>query len=130
MVPVLADGFTFSRRLFATPRPYSWRQTKPSRATSTTSRRESAFTTETPTPCSPPATAYDFVSNFPPECRVVRTTSTAGFRSRRPGMGVIGMPRPLSATRHPPSASSWTTILLQDPASASSIELSTTSYTR
>ncbi len=38
------------------PRANSWRQIFPSRCTSATSHSESAFTTETPTPCSPPET--------------------------------------------------------------------------
>ena len=42
----------------------------------------------------------DFPPNFPPACSVVRTTSTAGLRSRRPGMGSTGIPRPSSTTRH------------------------------
>src|SRR5712692_9077541 len=41
-----------------------------------------------------------------------------------------GMPRPLSDTRQPPSASNVTSILVASPAIASSTELSTTSYTR
>src|SRR4249919_189751 len=40
------------------------------------------------------------------------------------------MPRPLSETRQPPSASNVTSILVASPAIASSTELSTTSYTR
>ena len=56
------------------------------------------------------------------------TTSTVG----RPSVGWIatGMPRPLSTTRTPPSASRVTSTWSQYPASASSTELSTTSLTR
>jgi len=39
------------------------------------------FTTETPTPCSPPETLYVSLSNFPPACSTVITTSAAGFFS-------------------------------------------------
>jgi hypothetical protein len=39
-----------------TPRANSCRYTLPSRLTSATSHSESAFTTETPTPCNPPET--------------------------------------------------------------------------
>ena len=38
-----------------------------------------------------------------------------------------GMPRPLSVTRHPPSARSVTSMRVASPAIASSTELSTTS---
>ncbi len=38
------------------PRSNSWRCTLPSRRTSAARRSESALTTETPTPCSPPDT--------------------------------------------------------------------------
>ena len=41
-----------------------------------------------------------------------------------------GIPRPLSTTRTPPSASSVTSMRSAWPASASSTELSTTSHTR
>ena len=70
---------------------------------------------------------YPRPPNFPPAFRVVRTTSRAGRRSLALGMGFTGMPRPLSATRTPPSARSVTTIRSQNPAMASSTELSTTS---
>jgi len=40
-----------------------------------------AFTTETPTPWSPPETLYELSSNFPPEWRVVRINSAADIPS-------------------------------------------------
>ena len=40
-----------------TPIAYCWRHTYPCRLTATSSLDESAFTTETPTPCRPPETA-------------------------------------------------------------------------
>ncbi len=40
-----------------TERVYCWSQWKPSVSISTSRRVESAFTTETPTPCKPPETA-------------------------------------------------------------------------
>ena len=60
------------------PRPYSCRQALPSRFTSTRSVSESAFTTETPTPCRPPDTLYPSPPNLPPACSFVSTTSSAG----------------------------------------------------
>jgi hypothetical protein len=39
------------------PSRYDWRQTYPWRLTSTSSRVDSALTTEEPTPCRPPETA-------------------------------------------------------------------------
>ena len=107
---------------------YVWRQTKPSFWISTSIRVDSALTTETPTPCRPPETAYALPSNLPPACSIVSATSTPGFFSF--GCMSTGMPRPLSITRTPPSASSVTSIVSQYPASASSTALSTTSQTR
>src|SRR3954452_18730232 len=58
---------------------------------------------------------------------MVRTTSTVGRFST--GCRSTGMPRPLSSTRTPPSASRVTLTVSQKPASASSTPLSTTSHT-
>src|SRR3954454_13596266 len=58
---------------------------------------------------------------------MVRTTSTVGRFST--GCMSTGMPRPLSSTRTPPSASRVTLTVSQYPASASSTALSTTSHT-
>ena len=44
------------RSVVGSPRANSWRVIFPSRRTSTLSHSDSAFTTETPTPCSPPET--------------------------------------------------------------------------
>src|SRR3712207_5967675 len=58
---------------------------------------------------------------------MVMTTSTVGRFST--GCMSTGMPRPLSSTRTPPSASRVTRTVSQWPARASSTELSTTSHT-
>src|SRR5262249_17745980 len=125
-VDVVAAPF-FSGLTALPPSPYSCVHTNPSRLISTSRRFDSALTTETPTPCKPPDTAYDLPSNLPPACNVVSTTSTAGRFST--GCLSTGMPRPLSTTRTPPSASRVTTMVSQYPASASSTALSTTSQT-
>ena len=90
---------------------YCCRQTKPDLWISTAIRVESAFTTETPTPCRPPETAYALPSNLPPACSTVSATSTPGFLSL--GWRSTGKPRPLSVTRTPPSASSTTSMVSQ-----------------
>ena len=99
----------------------------PPRATSTSSRSLSAFTTEMPTPCSPALTLYPVSCppNLPPACRTVSTVSSAG----RPVFSCKshGIPRPSSCTVTLPSACSSTSIAVACPASASSTELSTTS---
>ena len=62
----------------------------------TSNHSDKAFTTEAPTPCSPPDTLYPPPPNLPPACKMVNTTSTAG----RPALWLIptGIPRPLSIT--------------------------------
>ena len=55
-VPVLRDVPVGRIGASGTPRSYDCAQTFPSRRTSTSSRFESAFTTETPTPWRPPET--------------------------------------------------------------------------
>jgi hypothetical protein len=65
---------------------------------------------------------------LPPACSTVSATSTAGFFSF--GCRSTGMPRPLSDTDMEPSAASSTSMRVQWPAKASSMELSTTSYTQ
>ena len=86
----------------ACPRSYDWVHERPSRMTSTSSFSLSALTTETPTPCRPPEIAYPPPPNLPPACSTVSTTSTAGRRSFAPGIGLTGMPRPLSKHAHRP----------------------------
>src|SRR5690606_20168652 len=68
------------------------------------------------------------LSNFPPAWRTVRTTSRADF----PFFSIrsTGIPLPLSSTAIEPSLLIVTAMRVQYPARASSIELSTTSYTR
>src|SRR5664280_2088851 len=101
-----------------------------SRSISSNSRLDRALTTETPTPWRPPETLYPPPSpNFPPAWRTVRTTSAADFPLCL-GIGPVGMPRPLSMTLTPPSGRRVTLMRVQNPAMASSTELSTTSQTR
>src|SRR5690606_21260716 len=107
---------------------YDCRHTRPSLQISTSIRVDRALTTEMPTPCRPPETWYALPSNLPPACRTVSATSTPGRLSL--GWRSTGMPRPLSVTRTPPSASSVTSMVSQKPANASSTALSTTSQTR
>ena len=124
-VPFLRDfPVTFSGDTVS-PRTKSIWCTDPSRRISAVSVSERAFTTETPTPCSPPDTLYVSRSNFPPACRIVRTTSAADFPSS--GMMSTGIPRPLSSTVIESSAWMATVMVSQYPAIASSIALSTTS---
>ena len=86
---------------------------------------DNAFTTEDPTPCSPPLVLYALLSNFPPAWSVVNTTRSA----LTPFWCIpTGMPRPLSEMVAEPSASSVTRISLHSPARCSSTELSTISY--
>ncbi len=85
----------------------------PSLSISSSSRVDRALTTETPTPWRPPETLYPPPSpNLPPAWSTVSTTSAADlpFCSF---IGPVGMPRPLSATRTPPSASRVTSIWVQ-----------------
>src|SRR5664280_1293470 len=101
-----------------------------SRSISSNSRLDRALTTETPTPWRPPDTLYPPPSpNFAPAWRTVRTISAADFPLCL-GIGPVGMPRPLSLTLTPPSARRVTLMRVQNPAMASSTELSTTSQTR
>ncbi len=94
------------------------------------SHSDSAFTTDTPTPCNPPDILYAFDSNFPPACSSVRTTSAAERFSGSPGWRSVGIPLPSSVTVQLPSWWRITSMLLQCPARDSSTLLSTTSYTR
>src|SRR5205807_6889399 len=100
--PVRREGLPFLSFMVVLPRENSWSQWDPSRSTSTVSLCDSAFTTETPTPCSPPEIRYPPPPNLPPAFSVVRTTSRAGRRSFDLGMGLTGIPRPLSSTVQEP----------------------------
>ena len=84
------------------------------------------MTTDTPTPCRPPEISYTSCENLPPACSCVIITSAADIPS--PLWIPTGIPRPSSDTDAELSVYNVTTILLQCPANASSIELSTTSY--
>ena len=72
---------------------------------------ESALTHETPTPCRPPETLYESLSNLPPACSVVMTTSSAGFFMV--AWMSTGIPRPLSRTVMLPSFWMLTRIVSQ-----------------
>ncbi len=56
LVPVALVALPFLKSAAGWPRSYSWLQEWPSLEISSSSRSESALTTETPTPCSPPET--------------------------------------------------------------------------
>ena len=89
---------------------------------------DKALTQLTPTPCSPPLTLYEPLSNFPPACSTVITTSRALLCSFL--CSSTGIPRPSSCTVHEPSVPIVTSMLWQKPAIASSMELSTVSFIR
>src|ERR1700719_2889746 len=122
---VLPEDFSL---VVGTPFPSDCSQTSPSRQISKSSQSESALTTDAPTPCSPPEALYVSLSNFPPACSTVITTSAAGFFSV--ACMSTGMPRPLSITVTLLSSCTETLISSQKPAMASSTELSTTSQTK
>mmetsp|Transcript_3582 Transcript_3582/g.22487 ORF Transcript_3582/g.22487 Transcript_3582/m.22487 type:complete len:278 (+) Transcript_3582:1419-2252(+) len=102
----------------------------PSLQTTTSNASESAFTTDRPTPCSPPDTLYPLSSppNFPPACSTVSTVSSADFFVEL--CCAVGMPRPSSDTRTQPPSCSSTCTCVACPACTSSTALSTSSYTR
>ena len=110
------------------PIAYSCSYVFPSLLTVTCSLVLNAFTQLTPTPCKPPDTLYDPLSNFPPACNTVMTTSNALLFSLV--CIPVGIPLPSSCTVIELSSFIATVMFLQCPANASSIELSTTSYTR
>src|SRR5471030_1123438 len=93
---------------------------------------DSALTHDTPTPCKPPETLYEFWSNLPPACSSVMTISAAErFGSCLSSIfRPVGTPRPLSVIEIELSEWMVTWISVQWPASDSSIELSSTSNTR
>ena len=66
VVPVSSVSPMISTSVCGTPRAKVWRWIFPSRCTSAMSHSDSAFTTETPTPWSPPETLYPSPPNFPP----------------------------------------------------------------
>jgi len=109
-----------------TPRRKLAAHSCPSRSTLTSIRAARAFTTEAPTPCSPPDAVYEPPPNLPPACSRVITSSTPV--SLVFGSTSTGMPRPLSRTSADPSGCRTTSIRLQWPASASSTALSKISH--
>ena len=89
-VKVESGGAPFAK----TPGSPRWNdiaQVLPPRSTSTSSRSDSAFTTEAPTPCRPPDAAYEPPPNLPPAWSFVKTTSTPDRPVR--GSMSTGMPR-------------------------------------
>src|SRR3954470_103432 len=121
--PVTLSGST------ATPSRNSIWFTCPSRQIVRRSHSESAFTTDTPTPCRPPDTLYELESNLPPACSSVMTISAAERLASSSSLMPVGMPRPLSSTEIELSVWIVSTISSQYPARASSTALSTTSNT-
>ena len=75
VLPMISSFFVVS------PRSKAMWCRLPSRSTHTSSFSERAFTTDTPTPCSPPDTLYVALSNFPPAWSIESATSTPGFFS-------------------------------------------------
>ena len=71
---------------------------------------ETAFTADTPTPCSPPDTLYELLSNLPPACSFVIITSAAEILNS--SCMPTGMPRPKSRTDKVPPELILTSILL------------------
>ena len=115
-----------SHKIF--PLEYFCCHTCPSLVTVTSQYSDNALTTEAPTPWRPPDTLYPPPPNFPPACNTVIITSTVDF----PILGWIptGIPLPSSITVIELSSFIETSIFLQNPANASSILLSTISYTK
>ena len=74
------------------------------------SHSDSALTTDTPTPCRPPETLYEFWSNLPPAWSSVITISAAERRNSSSSLMSTGMPRPLSTTLT--ELSVWMTTLM------------------
>ena len=62
------------------------------------SHSDNALTQDTPTPCRPPETLYEFWSNLPPACSSVMTISAALRWNSSSLWMSVGMPRPLSVT--------------------------------
>src|SRR5690349_25070322 len=85
VVPVSDSGLDSSceRGASGTPTVYDCRHTCPCRFTATSNLVESALTTDAPTPCRPPDTAYPPPPNLPPAWRIVCTTSTVDRPSDR-----------------------------------------------
>ncbi|CFW40008.1 Uncharacterised protein [Bordetella pertussis] len=102
------SGYGASASITSPPANTS-RCTAPSRHTTTSRRVASALVTDTPTPCRPPENAYappPCLSNLPPACRRVKTSSTTGAFSS--GCRPTGIPRPSSSTEMLPSPCSVT----------------------
>ena len=122
------EGAPLSAKTPGSPRWNDIAQVLPPRSTSTSSRSDSAFTTEAPTPCRPPDAAYEPPPNLPPAWSLVKTTSTPDSPVR--GSMSTGMPRPVSCTSTLASACRTMSMRLPLPASASSTALSMISQTQ
>ena len=124
-VPVLSVVPISRTSYWGIPILYSCSKTLPALWTSTLKSVDNALTHETPTPCRPPDTLYEPLSNLPPACSTVMTTSRADLFSF--SWISVGIPLPLSLTVIELSSFIKTSMFEQCPAKASSIELSTTS---
>ncbi len=84
--------------------------------------QDNALTTDAPTPCKPPLTLYAPPPNLPPACKVVMTVS----RADRPVVACLstGIPLPLSVKAISPSSEIVIVTVSQNPAIASSTQLS------
>ena len=111
LVPVVSLVPDSRTAYWGTPILYSCSNIFPSLFTVTRSLLLKAFTQLTPTPCKPPDTLYESLSNLPPACSTVITTSRADFFSLL--CMAVGIPRPSSSTEI--ELSSWilTVIFLQ-----------------
>ena len=127
-VPVLSVSPITFTGYSGIPRSYSCWYIFPSRNTCDFIRLERALTQLTPTPCRPPLTLYEPLSNLPPACSTVITTSSADLCSFL--CSSTGIPRPLSCTVIELSSFIVTSMCVQYPAIASSMELSTVSFTK
>ena len=124
-VPLLSELPISFTGAFGFPLLYDCSYSFPSLKTLATSNSDNAFTQETPTPCKPPETLYESLSNLPPAPIFVITTSSADTPSFL--CNPTGIPLPLSSTVKLESLLISKDIEVQYPAIASSIELSTTS---
>ena len=104
--PIIRSGDTSTpfwisiRRSTARPRLNSSPVFLPSRRIVSRNHFDKALTQDTPTPCRPPDTLYEFWLNLPPACNTHITISAAErFGScLSSNFTPVGMPRPLSVT--------------------------------
>ena len=96
VVPVSSEVPISRTEYFGIPHSYACSNNLPSLRTCTCNNELNALTQETPTPCNPPETLYVFLSNLPPACNTVITTSNALFFSLE--CIPVGIPLPSSFT--------------------------------